>query len=140
MDNTATYHKAIKAATSKLADIRKFVAKHAHEHGFDEKQVSDIQLAVDEACTNIIKHAYQFDQTKNFTIELEFDGNQLSITLTDHGAGFDPNRYQKPDLKKQIEKKKRGGMGIFLIKNLMDDVSYSSKSDKNVLRMSKIRS
>ena len=139
MDNTATYHKAIKAATSKLTDIRKFVAKHAQEHGFNEKQISDIQLAVDEACTNIIKHAYQFDQTKNFMIELEFDGNQLSITLTDYGTGFDPNRYQKPDLKKQIEKKKRGGMGIFIIKNLMDDVSYTSLSDKNVLRMSKIR-
>ncbi len=140
MNNTATYHKAIKAATSKLTDIRKFVAKHAREHGFNEKQISDIQLAVDEACTNIIKHAYQFDQTKNFMIELEFDGDQLSITLTDHGSGFDPNRYQRPDLKKQIEKKKRGGMGIFLIKNLMDDVSYSSNNNTNVLRMSKIRS
>lgn len=139
MNNSVTYHKAIKAATSNLAEIRSFVAKHAHEHGFSERQISDIQLAVDEACTNIIKHAYSFDSTKKFTIELEFDGSQLSITLTDRGQGFNPDRYKKPDLKKQIEKKKRGGMGVYLIKSLMDDVSYSANTDKNVLRMSKTR-
>lgn len=140
MSNSVTYQIAIEAATSNLSEIRKFVAKHAREHGFSEKHISDIQLAVDEACTNIIKHAYSFDKTKKFTIELEFDGAQLSIILTDKGAGFDPDRYQKPDLKKQIEKKKRGGMGVYLIKTLMDDVSYTANTEKNVLRMSKIRS
>ncbi len=140
MNNTVTYQKAIKAATANLADVRLFVSKHAREHGFSIEDIADIQLAVDEACTNIIKHAYKFDDSKKLTVELEFDDDQLIIILTDHGVGFDTGSYKKPDLKKQIEKKKRGGMGVFLMRNLMDEVTYSEKNNKNILRMSKQRS
>lgn len=140
MNNTVTYQKAINATTANLADVRTFVSKHAQEHGFSARQIDDIQLAVDEACTNIIKHAYNYDASKKLTIELEFDTDQLIVILTDQGAGFNSGKYKKPDLKKQIEKKKRGGMGVYLIRNLMDEVTYTAKNKKNILRMSKNRS
>lgn len=140
LNNTVTYQKSINATTANLADVRKFVFKYAQKHGFSAKQIDDIQLAVDEACTNIIKHAYNYDESKKLTIDLEFESDQLIVILTDQGAGFNTDKYKKPDLKKQIEKKKRGGMGVYLIKNLMDDVTYYAKNQKNILRMSKNRS
>lgn len=139
MDKAVTYQKTVNASTQNLSDIRKFVSKHALKHGFSSEQIADIRLAVDEATTNIIKHAYKNDHNQELTIHLEFDEEKLSVTLTDQGIAFDLKKYKSPDIKKQIEKKRRGGMGIHLMKSLMDEVSYKVKNQKNVLRMSKNR-
>lgn len=139
MDKATTYRKKVKASTQNLSEIRDFVSKHAGEHGFSAKKVADIQLAVDEAYTNIIKHAYKNDSSQEVIINLEFDNEKMIVTLTDHGTGFDVEKYRRPNLKKQIEKKKRGGMGVYLMRKLMDDVSYNVLNKKNVLRMCKNR-
>lgn len=139
MAKATTYQKKVNASTQNLSAIREFVSKHAEEEGFSKQQVADIQLAVDEAYTNIIKHAYNSDDSKKVMINLEFDGDKMVVTLTDHGIGFDIEKYRGPNLKKQIEKKKRGGMGVYLMRKLMDDVSYQVKNQKNVLRMCKKR-
>ncbi len=139
MDKATTYQKKVNASTQNLSTIRDFVSRHAREQGFTAEKVADIQLAVDEAYTNIIKHAYKNDSTKEVVINLEFDDEKMIVTLTDRGKGFDIHRYKKPNLKKQIEMKKRGGMGVYLIRKLMDDVSYHVKNQKNILRMYKNR-
>jgi len=139
LNKAVTYRKKINASTQNLSDVREFVSRHAEKHGFTSRQVADVQLAVDEACTNIIKHAYNYDASKELSIELEFDDEKMNVTLTDQGIGFDVERYKKPDLKKQIARKKRGGMGVYLIRNLMDEVNYYAESRENVLRMIKNR-
>lgn len=139
MNKASTYRKKVNASTQNLSAIREFVSKHAEEQGFSSKKVADIQLAVDEAYTNIIKHAYKNDSSKEVIINLEFDDDKMIVTLTDHGIGFDIEKYKRPDLKKQIERKKRGGMGVYLIRKLMDDVTYNVKNHKNILRMCKHR-
>ncbi len=139
MNKAVTYRKKISASTQNLSDVREFVSRHAEHHGFTSRQIADVQLAVDEACTNIIKHAYNYDASKELSIELEFDDEKMNVTLTDQGIGFDVERYKKPDLKKQIARKKRGGMGVYLIRNLMDEVNYYVESRENVLRMIKNR-
>lgn len=139
MNKAVTYRKKINASTQNLSEVREFVSRHAEKHGFTSRQVADVQLAVDEACTNIIKHAYNYDASKELSIELEFDDEKMNVTLTDQGIGFDVERYKKPDLKKQIARKKRGGMGVYLIRNLMDEVNYYAESRENVLRMIKNR-
>lgn len=139
MNKATTYQKKVNASTQNLSAIRNFVSRHAEEQGFTTEKVADIQLAVDEAYTNIIKHAYKNDSNQLVIINLEFDEEKMVVTLTDHGIGFDAEKYKKPNLKKQIEKKKRGGMGVYLIRKLMDEVSYHAKNQKNVLRMCKNR-
>lgn len=139
MDKATTYRKKVNASTKNLSTIREFVSRHAEEQGFSAQKVADIQLAVDEAYTNIIKHAYKNDSTKEVIINLEFDDDKMIVTLTDRGVGFDIEKYKRPDLKRQIEKKKRGGMGVYLIRKLMDEVTYNVKNQKNILRMSKNR-
>lgn len=127
------------ASTENLSLVRNFVSSQAEKHGFSEDQINDIRLAVDEACTNVIKHAYSYDESKVFNVDLEFDNSALLIEITDYGVGFNPSGYEAPNLEKRIKQKKRGGMGIFLIQNLMDELSYESDSKKNVIRMTKYR-
>jgi serine/threonine-protein kinase RsbW len=65
LNKAVTYRKKISASTQNLSDVREFVATHAKNHGFTSRQIADVQLAVDEACTNIIKHAYDYDASKD---------------------------------------------------------------------------
>jgi len=134
-----THKLIVNASTSRLADVRKFIAEKAQNFGFDEKDVSDIRLAVDEACTNIIKHAYKYDDKQNVEILIGIDDDKLFVTLTDTGETFDPSKYSKPDLRKQMKAKQRGGVGVYLIRKLMDEVEYLKKKDHNMIRMYKNR-
>ena len=139
MKRATTYHKSLNASTKNLSRVRNFVSTQAKKHGFTDNQINDIRLAVDEACTNVIKHAYSFDESKEFSVDLEFDNSALSIEITDFGIGFNPSKYEAPNLQKRIKQKKRGGMGIFLIQNLMDELTYDSDGSKNVIKMIKYR-
>jgi serine/threonine-protein kinase RsbW len=132
-----TYKLVVNASTRRLAEVRQFVADKAMHFGFDEKQISDIRLAVDEACTNIIKHAYKYDESQNVEIRLKLLNNKLCVSLTDTGNAFDPNKYSKPDIREQMKSKKRGGVGVYLIRKLMDDVEYLKMDDHNMIRMYK---
>jgi serine/threonine-protein kinase RsbW len=136
---TATYQISVAASTKNLAEVRQFVAEHANSEGFSSKEVSDLCLAVDEAYTNIIKHAYKYDDTKTVHIDLEFDSDKICVCLKDQGEGFDRNDYKMPDIRNQIKMKKRGGMGVYLIHKLMDSVKYRTDSDENEIRMYKKR-
>lgn len=140
MTRNNTYSLKVNASTRHLAKVRGFVEKYAGKFGFDEKTISDIRLAVDEACTNIIKHAYQFDESRDVEIKLGFKNNRIWISLTDQGQTFNPESYSKPDIRKQMKTKKRGGVGVYLIRQLMDDVEYLKRDDINEIRMYKKRS
>jgi len=134
-NNIATL--SVEASTSHLAKVRDFVAEHAARHGFSAKQISEIRLAVDEAYTNIIKHAYKNDPNNSVNIKLGFDDNNFWISLQDKGESFDRASYKAPDLVQQIKQKKRGGMGVYLIQKLMDQVHYNRKGQLNEIRMVK---
>jgi serine/threonine-protein kinase RsbW len=121
-----------------LAEVRDFVAKHATDFGFKKQDVADIRLAVDEAYTNIIKHAYKKDERKSVDIELGYNNSsEFWISLLDTGDAFDPSDYSKPDVRKKIKEKKRGGVGVYLIKKLMDSVEYRTEGSVNEIRMTK---
>jgi len=119
----------VKSATDNLAKIREFTKSAAIECGFSEEVIGKIILAVDEACTNIIKHAYKFSPEGIISIKIKFDNNKLSISITDEGLQFDPNRIPEPNLKQYYQQKRVGGLGMFLMKKLMDEVRYSTPSE-----------
>lgn len=135
--STTTYSITVQASTKHLAEVRDFVAKHASEFGFKKQDVADIRLAVDEAYTNIIKHAYNNDEHKSVDIELGYNSSKFWISLLDTGNAFDPKSYSKPDVRRKIREKKRGGVGVYLIKKLMDSVEYHSEGSVNEIRMFK---
>jgi len=133
----ATYKITVQASTEKLSEVRDFVARHAAACGFNNRKVADIRLAVDEAYTNIIKHAYKNKLKKSVDIELGYDDTEFWISLKDTGQAFEPSNYQKPDIRQKIKEKKRGGVGVYLIRKLMDEVEYQSQDSINSIRMSK---
>ena len=122
-----------------LDEIREFVGAIARDGGFSDKDVYTIQLATDEAASNIIEHAYE--KTSDGVLELScgMRDDLITIVLVDHGESFDPSEIPLPDLKADLSNRKIGGLGIFLMRKLMDEVHYEVKpnNNSNVLTMTK---
>ena len=119
-----------------LDEIREFVGDIARAGGFDAKDVYNIQLAADEAASNIIEHAYEGVNNGLLELSCGVQGNIITIILVDHGESFDPSAIPLPDLKADLSERKIGGLGIFLMRKLMDEVHYETRPNKsNVLTM-----
>lgn len=127
----------VSASTDQIAAVRNFVANHAANAGFTRDDVDDIRLAVDEAYTNVIKHAYNFDASKLVNIKVSYNEKEFLITIADEGRSFNPDTYREPNIKERIMLRKRGGVGVFLIHKLMDHVEYRKHGLQNEIVMSK---
>lgn len=127
----------VKASTEQIVDVRNFVAHHAGAHGFSEEDIHSIKLAVDEAYTNVIKHAYNFDASKNVRIKIDAHDSEFLITLIDEGNSFNADTYTEPNIPERIMLRKRGGVGVYLIHKLMDRVEYRKDGVHNEILMSK---
>ena len=139
MSTSSPHTLIVRASTSQIADVRDFVGRHASDYGFSEEDVHDIKLAVDEAYTNVIKHAYQFDESRSVRVKIITGINEFTISLTDEGAAFDPSSYTEPNIPERIMLRKRGGVGVYLIHKLMDRVEYRHDGVHNEILMSKKR-
>lgn len=117
---------AVKSTTDNLALIREFTKNSTEEIGFSDEVVGKIVLAVDEACTNIIKHAYKYSPNGDIFISIKLVDSRCTISITDEGSHFDPNKIPEPDLREYYKQKRVGGLGMFLMKKLMDEVKYST--------------
>jgi serine/threonine-protein kinase RsbW len=116
----------VKSKTDNLSKIRDFLFSAAKEIGFASDAIDNMTLAVDEACTNIIKHAYKSHPDGKIIIKLLYSNGTLTITIIDYGAAFEPETIPPPDLKKYYQQHRVGGLGMYLMKTLMDDVKYIS--------------
>lgn len=114
-----------------LDEIREFVGDIARSGGFNDKEVYNIQLATDEAASNIIEHAYEGVSNGLLEISCGVKNSSITIILVDHGESFDPSEVPVPDLKADLSERKIGGLGIFLMRKLMDEVRYEAEPRKN---------
>ncbi len=132
--NKFTLH--IPSRTDNLEIIRDFVVGIARKFGFENEAISEIELAVDEACANVIKHAYRYDDRKHIDITVETNSRKMTITISDQGRGFDPLSLESAE--ERLQKHARGGLGIALIKRVMDEVSFNiDPGRRNEVRMVK---
>jgi len=120
-----------------LDEIREFVGDIARNAGFGSKEVYNIQLAADEAASNIIEHAYEGVSNGMLEVSCGVKDGAITIIMVDHGESFDPSAIPMPDLKADLSERKIGGLGIFLMRKLMDEVHYETKNRSNVLTMIK---
>ena len=128
----------VPSSTENLALIREFVGTTASQAGFSENEVAKLELAVDEACANVIEHAYGHDVSKEVVVRVRLDDEFLKIDIEDTGNGFDPNSINQEELEQLINKRKTGGLGMRLMKTLMDEVRYEIEpGKKNALYMMK---
>jgi serine/threonine-protein kinase RsbW len=112
-----------------LAQIAEFISAAARDAGWDEDQVFHVQVAVDEACANVIEHAYGPDQTGDvkLTCCIE-DRGDLVITINDHGRPFDPASVPEPPIGADLASLPEGGLGLYFMRRLMDQVQFNFDS------------
>lgn len=110
--------------------ISKFIVKQAQKAGFEPNDVYAIQTAVDEACSNIIDHAYGGEDLGTIIIKVKEKENGLSIILRDKGKPFEPDGIPKPNINSPLENRKERGLGIFFMRKLMDKVIFEFSEEK----------
>ncbi len=119
-----------------LGELRNFVTKAGKKHNFSDTVVNAFKLSIDEAATNIIKHAYR-DWDGNIKLRVIIKKNSMTVLLIDQGKYFDPSRIQDPDLNRYVNIGKKGGLGIFIIRKLIDEIDYRHTEEGNELRLTK---
>ncbi len=136
----AAIHEEIKvpAQIDHLGDLRNFVTKAGRKHNFPQSVVNAFKLGIDEAATNIIKHAYR-DWAGMITLRVIVKKNSMTVILIDQGKYFDPSRVDDPDLKRYVDIGKKGGLGIFMMRRLLDEIDYQHTEEGNELRLTKYR-
>jgi serine/threonine-protein kinase RsbW len=128
----------IESRTEKLIAVREFVSEAAQRFGFTDDEISKIALAVDEACTNVIKHAYKFDPSRSITISVSGRSGTFEVRIEDTGRQFNPAQIQPPDMTEYRTHYRKGGLGMYLMKSLMDKVEYDIKPGRtNEVRLIK---
>jgi len=121
-----------------LDDIREFVGEEARRVGFSDKEIYAIQLAADEASTNIIEYAYDGVENGKIEIDCSIVNEELKIVMRDQGKPFDPSSVPEPNVNGDLAERKIGGLGIYLMRKLMDKVSYETSAEgDNLLTMVK---
>ena len=129
----------IVASTAALASVRSLVGDFAAESGASTEFVDDLTLAVDEVCANIVAHGYADPSYEEaaFTIELEGIPTGIEVVIRDRGSAFDVQNAATPEIADWIARGKKGGLGLKLIKMLVDDVRYRRIDGVNEVRLCK---
>lgn len=126
-------HLSVPGRFDRLEQVGHLVADAAKEAGFDEADVNRCQLAVDEACTNIIEHGYGGEDRGKIEIACESQRGELTITIWDQAKRFDPNAAPPPKLGANIENLGIGGLGLYFMRQVMDRVEFSYENGGNKL-------
>lgn len=121
-----------------LKEVRQFVKETLAETSLVEDVTSRVILAVDEAVSNIIEHAYEEGRKDRIEMAITHDDKRVDILIRDFGKTFDPGKIAPPDMQEYIRVRRKGGLGIFLIRKIMDEVEYTFKEGvQNELRLVK---
>jgi serine/threonine-protein kinase RsbW len=127
----------VPSRTEYLAAIRDVTRRMAQVAGFDGAQADQLALAVDEASTNVIEHAYRGAPDRR--IELRFDerGDELRVEVVDDGEAVDPRAVPQVDLRRYASERRTGGLGMHLMGRIMDTVTFRRTARRNVCCMVK---
>jgi anti-anti-sigma factor len=129
--------KVFPARLDQLCSIAEFITTAARQRHMGERDVFAVQMAVDEAVTNIMTHGYADQPDGNLHLACWQEGDDLVIEIRDRGRPFDPDEVPEPDLHTPLEDRQEGGLGIFLMRRMMDRVEFTREGDDNVLTMAR---
>lgn len=122
-----------------LSEISRFVLENIKVLRFTDFDIYAIETAVDEACSNIIEHAYKGRNNGIICVEVITESDRVHIKLTDNGIRFDPKKIKPPNLKCPLEERSNHGLGLYFIYQWMDQVDFSFTDNSNQLVMTKIK-
>ncbi|HEY9049311.1 MAG TPA: ATP-binding protein [Ohtaekwangia sp.] len=121
-----------------LKGVRDFIRTSLKNHGVADMQISEIVLAIDEMCSNLMIHAHHCNPEDLFELHIEVDkNNPVVFEIVDDGTVFDINQFHEPAIDNIVHQKRKGGLGIRLVKSIMDKIEYQNRSGRNVCRLIK---
>ena len=131
----AELHRLTRAAyLESLADFREFLRLHCADlTGMTPGALYDLQLAVDEACTNVIKHGYAGMDPGSIILDLELQPGSVRVSITDFGHSFEPDSTPVPDINAGLDEREPGGFGLFFIRQSVDQMDYRVTEDGNTM-------
>ena len=127
----------VEARLENLAKIGSFIDETMRQYHIEGvKTIYAVQLSVDEACTNIIEHGYA-DKAGKIVIRCVLLDEKFVVDIMDWGEYFDPTKIPTPDVESGVDERKVGGLGIYFMRENMDEVSYSRHDGMNLLTIAK---
>ena len=127
----------IKNKVSELEKVAQFIEEIGEELGLSMELQMNLNLVMEEMVTNVIFYAYPQDEEADIELLAKSDGKELTFVLSDQGKEFDPTAKEDNDLSVNPAERELGGMGIFIVKNIMNKVTYQRMEGKNLLTMTK---
>lgn len=131
------YQYNIGCSLSNLKGVRDFIRQSLTGQSMSDVEVSAIVLAMDEMCSNLMIHGHHCNPDHILELVVSTGAQQVVFEIIDNGSIFDINQFSTPELGSLVNEKRKGGLGIRLVKSIMDDVEYFSRDGKSVCRLTK---
>jgi anti-sigma regulatory factor (Ser/Thr protein kinase) len=122
---------------NELTRLVVFLESLEEEWGLPPALIPSVNLALEEALSNVIFYAFEKGSEQEINIDFKLKGTELTIVISDEGKPYDPTQKEDPDINLPIEDRPIGGLGIFLIRQIMDEVAYNRIDQKNQLTLTK---
>jgi len=132
------YQYKVGCSIENLKGVRDFIRTSLKHHGIADLEISEIVLALDEMCSNLMIHAHHCNPDDLFELHIHVENvSTVVFEIIDDGTVFDINQFHEPALNNIIHEKRKGGLGIRLVKSIMDKVEYQHRSGQNICRLTK---
>ena len=128
----------ISCEKANLIKVRSFVTKILALNQLSEVSINPLVLAVDEVCANLIIHSYSCNPEKSIEVNIIFyDRKKVVFEIKDQAGGFDIRKHKEPDIEEIIKARKKGGVGLLLVKRIMDEIDFKSSNGYSIIRLTK---
>jgi serine/threonine-protein kinase RsbW len=132
------YKYKVGCSIDNLRGVRDFIRTSLNNHGIPELEISEMVLALDEMCSNLMIHAHHCNPDELFELHIHVENHDpIVFEIIDDGSVFDINQFAEPSINNLIHEKRKGGLGIRLVKSIMDKVEYQQLENKNICRLVK---
>ena len=127
----------LKNDVAELERVMALISDVCARHSIPPETEFDLTLALDEVITNVARHAYPQGEAHQFTLEVTVSDEEFLARVEDDGVAFDPTAHPAPNLDTPLEERKEGGLGIFLVRQIMTSVEYQRVAGKNLMILRK---
>ncbi len=133
-----SYQYNIGCSLENLKGVRDFIRKSLRSHVASDAVLNEIILALDEMVSNLMIHAHHCNPDHHIELHIDVpEKGEVIFEIMDDGEMFDINRFPQPDIDNLVHEKRKGGLGIRLVKSIMDEVLYTTRNGRNVCRLTK---
>ncbi len=137
MKKTSVQEAVFPACVNEVPEICRVITEAARECGMDDKNLWKLEIALDEACTNIACYGYEEGCEGKIHVQWDCQENDFTVVIEDKGLAFDQSEPTTPDFSSDICQRKAGGLGRYIMRKFLDDMSYHRENGKNTLRLVK---